>query len=264
MKKRILIFSLSLLLCLLVGGCKEKTPCEKDGHTWNEATYVAPKTCSVCGETEGEKLVETFATVEAAMDEVNLGNFTMVMSTSSSVEEQTNEAVVTIKLAGDYAITDTSAAGMTITVFTETIDNSVYSYVKLPTDGSWVYQGKTSVEEGNASNGSATNVDITENMFTFTNGMWVGNAASLNKVLDNYLSVFAEQYENAGMSVDNMSVSRYDIKLNNGKLDKIYLDFSMTLSMSGESITLSAETVSTYSNIGTTVVEKPANLPTAE
>ena len=33
----------------------EEDPC-KDGHTWIEATCTEPKTCSVCGETEGEPL----------------------------------------------------------------------------------------------------------------------------------------------------------------------------------------------------------------
>lgn len=32
----------------------ELSVCEKNGHTWIEATFSTPKTCSVCGETEGE------------------------------------------------------------------------------------------------------------------------------------------------------------------------------------------------------------------
>ncbi len=35
---------------------EEESPCEKNGHTWIEATCIEPKTCSVCGETEGEPL----------------------------------------------------------------------------------------------------------------------------------------------------------------------------------------------------------------
>ena len=35
----------------------ETTPCE---HTWNDATCTAPKTCSVCGETEGSALGHAF------------------------------------------------------------------------------------------------------------------------------------------------------------------------------------------------------------
>ena len=36
-----------------LGGGSEETPCE---HDWSDATCTAPKTCSICGETEGEAL----------------------------------------------------------------------------------------------------------------------------------------------------------------------------------------------------------------
>ena len=35
--------------------------CETDGHTWTDATCTAPKTCSVCGATEGEVGEHTYA-----------------------------------------------------------------------------------------------------------------------------------------------------------------------------------------------------------
>ncbi len=35
---------------------EETDPCEANGHTWVDATCTEPKTCSVCGETEGEPL----------------------------------------------------------------------------------------------------------------------------------------------------------------------------------------------------------------
>ena len=38
-----------------------ETEGEALGHTWVDATYEAPKTCSVCGATEGEALVSYFA-----------------------------------------------------------------------------------------------------------------------------------------------------------------------------------------------------------
>ena len=35
-------------------GYPERSECEKNGHTWTDATCTAPKTCSACGATEGE------------------------------------------------------------------------------------------------------------------------------------------------------------------------------------------------------------------
>lgn len=37
-----------------------KSQCETNGHTWVEATCTAPKTCKVCGETDGEAIAHTF------------------------------------------------------------------------------------------------------------------------------------------------------------------------------------------------------------
>lgn len=49
MKKRFLAFvSLVLVMCLLSGCCLI--------HSWDDATCIDPKTCSKCGETEGEPL----------------------------------------------------------------------------------------------------------------------------------------------------------------------------------------------------------------
>ena len=51
------IFLLVFLVCLT--GCKKKTKCEKDGHTWSDATCKTPKHCLVCDIEEGEPLPHT-------------------------------------------------------------------------------------------------------------------------------------------------------------------------------------------------------------
>lgn len=87
MKLRItaLIFSVAMLAVLLTGcGCEhewadatclapktcnlcQETEGEALGHTWAEVTCAAPKTCTACGETEGEALPHTW--VEANYQE---------------------------------------------------------------------------------------------------------------------------------------------------------------------------------------------------
>lgn len=47
--KKIISILIVVLLAINLVGCKHE-------HTWVEATYDAPKTCSTCGETEGEPL----------------------------------------------------------------------------------------------------------------------------------------------------------------------------------------------------------------
>ncbi len=58
---KILVIVLVFLLSVGMVGCKDdktdkRTECEKNGHTWIEATYEQPKRCSVCGITEGDPL----------------------------------------------------------------------------------------------------------------------------------------------------------------------------------------------------------------
>lgn len=57
-------FCLILVLTLLLVGCKKdepkpdtRTECEKNGHTWVEATTEEARHCSVCGITDGEPLL---------------------------------------------------------------------------------------------------------------------------------------------------------------------------------------------------------------
>lgn len=85
MNKRILYDISTIAVCILLTGCghehtwKEATCTEPKtcsecgeiegealGHTWVEATCAEPKTCSVCGETEGEVLAHTWVEATCA------------------------------------------------------------------------------------------------------------------------------------------------------------------------------------------------------
>ena len=59
--KRVIKFSFIFLLMFILcfTGCKKKTKCEKDGHTWANATCTSPKYCLVCEIEEGSPIAHT-------------------------------------------------------------------------------------------------------------------------------------------------------------------------------------------------------------
>lgn len=54
--KKILCTLLALTLIFTLASCEESGGGEEHTHTWVEATCTAPKTCSICGKTEGKAL----------------------------------------------------------------------------------------------------------------------------------------------------------------------------------------------------------------
>lgn len=64
--------------------------CELNGHSWVEANYQAPKTCSVCGEVEGEALTASFVEHNLAINITELGTeYDYVTTCSSDKTKQT-------------------------------------------------------------------------------------------------------------------------------------------------------------------------------
>ena len=99
-----LILALVLVLTLVLAGCGCK-------HEWKDATCTDPKTCSLCGVTEGEKLGHTW--VDATCDAPK--TCSVCKTTEGSAlehqwEDATTEAPKTCKLCkkteGDKIVTD--------------------------------------------------------------------------------------------------------------------------------------------------------------
>ena len=59
---------------------KEKNACQANGHTWVDATCTEPKTCSVCGTTEGNRLAHTDADKDHTCDVCTSGLTVWYMS----------------------------------------------------------------------------------------------------------------------------------------------------------------------------------------
>jgi len=93
------------------------------GHTWTEATCTAPKTCSVCGATEGEALGHTAgeAVIENVVDATCTvaGSYDSVVYCAVCNEELSRETVTGVTLTHTEVIDEAVAPTCTETGLTE-------------------------------------------------------------------------------------------------------------------------------------------------
>lgn len=61
--KKLAVTALSLAMLLSMSGCGH-------GHSWTDASCTAPKTCTVCGATEGDVLTPDFVTYDIQLAEL--------------------------------------------------------------------------------------------------------------------------------------------------------------------------------------------------
>ncbi len=105
-------------------------------HTWTDATYEAPKTCTVCGATEGEALRAiaavtgvNYTSLAEAVANANGNVITLLADTTDSI---TIAMDVTIDLAGKILENVTVAEGYALTLIdTENDDYAGNGYAKV-------------------------------------------------------------------------------------------------------------------------------------
>lgn len=258
--KKYFIALVALLCCISFSGCQSE--CEKNGHKWQDATYETPKTCSICGETEGDVLPETFETLKRALEEINTKSSTVVTTQTTNYGEESTVITITTESDNSYSLSKTVAMGENFYSFIEIDDSLVYQYAKYSDEDEWEYIGEIDVNEYFNSDSVPTDFEITEDSFTLTDGIWIGNTTKLNTILETYLEQLNESYKQMGITVSNMTFNRYDIELSNGQIKNIWIRISITMSIMGTTITTNSDINMLYSKIGQTVVNKPANLPT--
>ena len=70
MKKILILLAILTIASLAIFSCDngEKTECDKNGHSWADATCTSPKTCTVCQATEGGTLSHVYTTYTSNND----------------------------------------------------------------------------------------------------------------------------------------------------------------------------------------------------
>lgn len=98
MKKQILKIGLTITIIFCLAGCGHK-------HTFSDATCTEPKTCTQCGETEGEPLGHTveIGTCDRCQKPQNYDLVTQIDEKIKSAENTTNIALYMIAAGSDIS-----------------------------------------------------------------------------------------------------------------------------------------------------------------
>ena len=92
------------------------------GHTWNDATFDSPKTCSACGETEGNALIavakigdQRYQTLDEAVENAKAGETVTLLGSFTGAGVVIDKSI-TINFAGyTYTLTDPVGSVGTVT-----------------------------------------------------------------------------------------------------------------------------------------------------
>ena len=295
MKKfKILTLFLCITMLIFLGSCKkEKKDLCENGHTWIEATCEKPKVCSVCKITDGNpkehnwvisnngflKICEyckksestgkqeTFADLDTAMEVINTSSFTMTSTQDMSIaiagEKVNIKMATTTNFDGNNMymdfLTQITGEDTKVATYIKQIDENYQVYTK--TGETWEYiETITADEYNNEYVSGETQINATEDMFTLTNGVWVGDTKKLTAALTDYIQKINESMGGTD-SVRNCKITKYNITLENGNIKKLELTLSMTITIDSYQAYLDMEMIALYSNIGSTKVKEPSKLP---
>lgn len=128
---------------------KTEVPC-KDGHTWVDATCTEPKTCSVCGTTEGEALGHEWknATLEAPKTCTRCGKTEGDVVICKVLEyDQFGETDWESKAAGKYSMLCCKPAGDECELTFFDYNYNQLNDIKLYSQTMWSYQALFTFDE---------------------------------------------------------------------------------------------------------------------
>lgn len=245
----LLLFSFGLASC----DSSKVDPCA-DGHDWKEATLSAPKTCRECGETKGKPLTQDISMLQAAIDKLNEGNYTIDLS-ETVAEDPSMKGTTKIQSTKDKLLMtiDLGEMNMNVKMYGEINDENVTLWYYMSQETGWMNMGEISMEEFNDSMSQDPFKNLTSEMFTLKNGVWVGNVEMISEALNGVVADLAIK--------TTFEVSKYHIKLDDyGNIKTIDLIMTTTIDNNGDITSTTMTANYKYSKIGSTKVERPSDL----
>ena len=204
------------------------------------------------------------ATLEKAMEELDEKSSTiecdlkMDVTIKSGQNSQSQSQTIKIKVQHDcnktYAIY--SAEGVEQHLYTVEENDTVKSYELV--NGKWQLSSTDSADE---MTDELFDID-TDDAFSKVDGVWVGDVELLSNELSEYMKEIADNVLGlSGIELDQTSVTKFDITLDKKHVSKIDFGMKIVMSNGSASVEVAISMPMIVSEIGTTTVEEPANLP---
>lgn len=245
----VLLFSFGLTSC----DSSKVDPCA-DGHDWKEATLTSPKTCRECGETKGKPLTQDITMLQKAIDKLNQGNFTLEIL-ETVAEDPTMTGTTKIESTKDKLLMtiDFDSMDMNVKMYAEVSEENVNLWYYMSKETGWMNMGEINIDDFNQEFGQDPFKNLTSEMFTLKDGVWVGNVEMISSALNNIVDDLAIKI--------TYEVEKYHIKLD-AKGNVKTIDLIMTTKIDNGGVVTSSKMTANYkySKIGSTKVEKPSDL----
>ena len=257
MKKLIKTF-LFVFLVLLAGFC---VSCDKK---CKEHDYVEG-VCSKCEAVDPDYVspLDQFKTAMAELETATSTiNCDMVMTAGYKTGGQSTTMTQTMQLyienSSSKAYTITTVEGEKTYTYAVQEGENVKSYAKFGDE--WMLLETIAADEYS---GMEDLLDVeVDDAFTLQNGVWVGNIEVLTTILSKVVEdSFAESGDMEGMTLDEVSIKKYDITLTEGKVSLVDIEMYMKMSYMDMVIEYTVEMPMYISKIGETTVTVPENLP---
>lgn len=99
-----------------------------------------------------------------------------------------------------------------------------------------------------------------KDVFEEEDGVWVGNGEKITEMLKISLDKVAEELVGTGVSIEKMSVDKYNIELKNNQISKLDIIISMKMSANGMEMTIKISMPMNIKNVGETKVTIPTGI----
>lgn len=180
---------------------------------------------------------------------INVGKDEKEVDMELKTYVQDNKTYVTIKIQED-----------TIDIYEEKEDNIITSYVRI-NNGEWNEPVKISVSRVDNQLGILEFGQVSEKMFHYIEGVWIGNTKELEQLLDQSLMVFVEEnIKDEEMTIDDVFLKRFDIEIGYSKLKRQIIEVEFIGKCQNDEYFATAKYIYNYSKIGNTIIEKPQGI----